>query len=53
MVVGLIVPLELSSNMVMEPLLYGQSAGVSAVALPVATAFWTWLWGPSDCSCPH
>jgi hypothetical protein len=40
MVVGLIVPLELSSNMVMEPLLYGQSAGVSAVALPVATAFW-------------
>jgi hypothetical protein len=32
--------------MVMEPLLYGQSAGVSAVALVVAIAFWTWLWGP-------
>ncbi len=46
MVVGLIVLLELSSNMVMEPLLYGQSAGVSAVALLVAIAFWTWLWGP-------
>ena len=45
-VVGLIVLLELSSNMVMEPLLYGQSAGVSAVALLVAIAFWTWLWGP-------
>jgi predicted PurR-regulated permease PerM len=45
-VVGLIVLLELSINMVMEPLLYGQSAGVSAVALLVAIAFWTWLWGP-------
>jgi hypothetical protein len=31
--------------MVMEPLLYGQSAGVSEVALLVAVAFWTWLWG--------
>jgi predicted PurR-regulated permease PerM len=36
MVVGLIGLLELSSNMAMEPLLYGQSAGVSAVALLVA-----------------
>jgi nucleotide-binding universal stress UspA family protein len=32
--------------MVLEPWLYGQSAGVSAVALLVAIAFWTWLWGP-------
>jgi hypothetical protein len=46
MVVGLIILLELASNMFMEPLLYGQSAGVSAVALLVAIAFWTWLWGP-------
>jgi hypothetical protein len=46
MVVGLIGLLELSSNMAMEPLLYGQSAGVSAVALLVAIAFWTWLWRP-------
>jgi hypothetical protein len=30
----------------MEPLLYGHSAGVSEVALLVAVAFWTWLWGP-------
>jgi B12 binding domain len=27
-------------------LLYGESAGVSAVGLLVAIAFWTWLWGP-------
>jgi predicted PurR-regulated permease PerM len=46
LVIGLILLLELSSNMVMEPWLYGQSAGVSAVALLVAAAFWTWLWGP-------
>ena len=31
--------------MIMEPLLYGQSVGVSEVALLVAVAFWTWLWG--------
>ena len=32
--------------MVLEPLLYGESAGVSGVGLLVAIAFWTWLWGP-------
>ena len=31
---------------VVEPLLYGRSAGLSAVAVVVAAAFWTWLWGP-------
>jgi predicted PurR-regulated permease PerM len=46
LVIGLILLLELISNMIMEPLLYGQSAGVSEVALLVAVAFWTWLWGP-------
>ena len=30
----------------MEPWLYGQSAGVSHVALLIALTFWTWLWGP-------
>lgn len=32
--------------MVLEPILYGRSAGVSEVALLVAITFWTWLWGP-------
>jgi predicted PurR-regulated permease PerM len=45
-VVGLFVVLELFSNMILEPLLYGDSAGVSQVALLVSVAFWTWLWGP-------
>jgi predicted PurR-regulated permease PerM len=46
LVVGLFVILELPTNMVMEPMLYGQSAGASQVALLVAAVFWTWLWGP-------
>jgi hypothetical protein len=45
LVAGLFVVLELLANMVLEPILYGQSAGVSQVALLVAIAFWTWLWG--------
>jgi predicted PurR-regulated permease PerM len=45
LVIGLILLLELATNMIMEPLLYGQSASVSEVALLVAVAFWTWLWG--------
>jgi predicted PurR-regulated permease PerM len=45
-IVGLFLTLELLNNMVLEPLLYGESAGVSGVGLLVAIAFWTWLWGP-------
>jgi predicted PurR-regulated permease PerM len=45
-IVGLFLGLELVNNMVLEPLLYGESAGVSGVGLLVAIAFWTWLWGP-------
>jgi predicted PurR-regulated permease PerM len=44
--VGLFVILELLSNNVMEPWLYGSSTGVSSIALIVAAVFWTWLWGP-------
>ncbi|MCX7281197.1 MAG: AI-2E family transporter [Alphaproteobacteria bacterium] len=29
-----------------EPVLYGRSMGLSAVAVVVAAVFWTWLWGP-------
>lgn len=47
LVLGLFVGLELVTNMVMEPWLYGQSAGVSQVALLIAVTFWTWLWGPA------
>jgi predicted PurR-regulated permease PerM len=46
LVISLVLILELVSNGLLEPLLYGQSTGVSEVALMVAIAFWTWLWGP-------
>jgi len=47
LVVGLFLVLELITGSVMEPWLYGQSAGVSQVALLIALTFWTWLWGPA------
>jgi predicted PurR-regulated permease PerM len=43
--IGLFVVLELLSNNVMEPWLYGKTTGVSVVAVLVAAVFWTWLWG--------
>jgi predicted PurR-regulated permease PerM len=42
---GLFLTVELLTYMFVEPYLYGQSIGVSQVALLVALAFWTWLWG--------
>jgi predicted PurR-regulated permease PerM len=45
-VIALFIVLELFTNMLLEPLLYSDSAGVSQVALLIAVAFWTWLWGP-------
>jgi predicted PurR-regulated permease PerM len=44
--VGLMVSLELFTNLVLETLLYAGAAGVSQVALLIAITFWTWLWGP-------
>lgn len=46
MTVALFVVLELITNNLVEPLIYGHSAGVSTVALLVSVAFWTWVWGP-------
>jgi len=46
LVVGLFVLLEALCSLVLEPLLYGQSAGVSQVGLLCSVAFWAWLWGP-------
>ena len=46
-VVSWFILLELISNNVLEPWLYGASTGLSTVAILVATVFWTWLWGPA------
>jgi predicted PurR-regulated permease PerM len=45
MTIGLVAALELISNNVLEPWLYGSRTGLSPVALIVAAVFWTWLWG--------
>jgi predicted PurR-regulated permease PerM len=42
----LFVAIELVVSNVVEPWVYGDSTGVSPVALIAAATFWTWLWGP-------
>ena len=46
MVAALIIFLELVSNNVVEPLLYGTSTGLSTLALIASAMFWTAIWGP-------
>ena len=43
---ALFVTLELISNNIIEPWLYGSSTGVSAMAIILAAICWTTLWGP-------
>jgi predicted PurR-regulated permease PerM len=45
-VLGVFLVIELITNNVLEPRLYGRSIGVSEVALLVSAAFWAFLWGP-------
>ena len=45
-VIALIVTVELISNNVVEPWLYGSSTGLSSFAIIIAAIFWTTLWGP-------
>ena len=46
LVIGLFGTLELVVANVIEPKIYGQSMGVSEIALLVSAAFWAFLWGP-------
>jgi predicted PurR-regulated permease PerM len=43
---ALVVCIELISNNVIEPWLYGSSTGMTPVAVILAAIFWTMLWGP-------
>jgi predicted PurR-regulated permease PerM len=43
---ALFVVVELISNNIIEPWLYGSRTGLSPLAIIVAAIFWTWLWGP-------
>ncbi|MCA9317257.1 MAG: AI-2E family transporter [Planctomycetes bacterium] len=44
-ILGLFLVLELITENVIEPLLYGKSSGLSTFAVLVAAFFWAWLWG--------
>lgn len=46
LVLTLVLVLELATANIAEPLLIGHGTGVSPIALLVAAAFWTWVWGP-------
>jgi len=43
---ALFIVMELISNNVLEPWLYGSHTGLSPLAIIVAAIFWAWLWGP-------
>lgn len=43
---GVFFALESVLAYVIEPWLYGKSAGLSPIAIILAVVFWTWLWGP-------
>jgi predicted PurR-regulated permease PerM len=45
-VVALCIGVELITNLLLEPWLYGTSAGISTLGVVVAAVFWAWLWGP-------
>ena len=45
-VIALFAVLEPVVAMVIEPMLFSQSAGTSKLAMLIAIVFWTWLWGP-------
>ena len=43
---GAIAILEFVTAYVIEPWLYGESTGLSPIAIVFSAIFWTWLWGP-------
>jgi len=44
-VAGMFVLLELVSNNLVEPYLYGRRTGLSTFAILLAAFFWSWIWG--------
>ena len=46
LVLGLIVALDILVGHLIEPLLYGESTGVTPLALILSAIFWGMLWGP-------
>jgi len=45
-VLSFLLVIEFTTNMVLEPRLYGSGIGLTETATVVMVSFWTWLWGP-------
>jgi predicted PurR-regulated permease PerM len=45
-VVGAFVIFEPLVGMVLEPILFGHTIGISKLAMLISITFWTWMWGP-------
>lgn len=45
-VIAMFCVVELITNMILEPWLYGSSAGISSLGVVLAAVFWAWIWGP-------
>ncbi len=43
---ALFLVIELITGQVIEPLIYGNSTGLSPFSVVVAAIFWSWVWGP-------
>ena len=43
---GLYLVVEGVAGQLVEPLIYGNSTGLSPISVVVAAIFWSWLWGP-------
>jgi predicted PurR-regulated permease PerM len=46
LVLALFASFDMVTANVIEPLVFGHTTGVTPVALLIAAAFWSWLWGP-------
>ncbi len=47
MTLGFLLVLEAVTNLILEPLLYGNTTGVSSFGVVLSAVFWGWLWGPA------
>lgn len=45
LIAGIILVLEIIENNIVETVVYGRRAGLSPLAVVLAAAFWTWMWG--------
>jgi predicted PurR-regulated permease PerM len=45
-VMGIFAIFEPLVGMVLEPMLFGRTIGISKLAMLISITFWTWLWGP-------